>query len=173
MKGGPDNDWSVCTTWLLTNDCQWYLLDVWRGRVDYPGLKTKVRELAERWQADQVLVEESGTAIGLIEELRFRVRGVSGVTPDKDKVTRMSIASAIFEAGQVHFPEHASWLPEFESELFSFPNGRHDDQVDTVSQHTPEGDILLRRDNYWPHNDRILRCPKPHVSVTGQEVRLL
>lgn len=77
---------------------------MWRGRVDYPGLKTKVQELAERWQADQVLVEESGTAIGLIEELRFRVRGVSGVTPDKDKVTRMSIASAIFEAGQVHFP---------------------------------------------------------------------
>jgi predicted phage terminase large subunit-like protein len=133
-KGGPDNDWSVCTTWLLTNDCQWYLLDVWRGRVDYPALKMKVRELAERWQAHQVLVEESGTAIGLIEELRIRVRGLSGVKPDKDKVTRMSIASAIFEAGQVHLPERASWLLEFEAELFSFPGGRYDDQVDSVSQ---------------------------------------
>ena len=133
-KGGPDNDWSVCTTWLLTNDCQWYLLDVWRGRVDYPALKAKVEEIAARWQANQVLVEEAGTAIGLIEELRFRVPGITGVTPDRDKETRMSIASAIFEAGQVHLPEDASWLAELEAELFSFPGSRHDDQVDSISQ---------------------------------------
>lgn len=133
-KGGPDNDWSVCTTWLLTNDCQWYLLDIWRGRVDYPTLKAKVKEMAQRWQAKQILVEEAGTAIGLIEELRYQVPGIAPVKPDKDKVTRMSIASAIFEAGQVHFPESASWLPELEAELFSFPGSRHDDQVDSISQ---------------------------------------
>jgi predicted phage terminase large subunit-like protein len=46
----------------------------------------------------------------------------------------MSIASAVFEAGQVHFPEHASWLPDLEAELFSFPGSRHDDQVDSISQ---------------------------------------
>ena len=46
----------------------------------------------------------------------------------------MSVASAIFEAGQVHFPERASWLAELETELFSFPGSPHDDQVDTISQ---------------------------------------
>jgi predicted phage terminase large subunit-like protein len=133
-KGGPDNDWSVCTTWLFTNDFQCYLLDVWRGRVDYPSLKAEVEELATRWQANQIVVEESGTAIGLLDELRFRVAGITGVKPDRDKQTRMSIASAIFEAGQVHFPERAPWLPELEAELFSFPGSRHDDQVDSISQ---------------------------------------
>ncbi len=133
-KGGPDNDWSVCTTWLRTNDRQWYLLDLWRGRVDYPNLKAKVEQLAKQWRARQVLVEESGTAIGLLEELRFRVAGITGIKPDRDKETRMSIASAIFEAGQVHFPERASWLAELEAELFSFPVSRHDDQVDSISQ---------------------------------------
>jgi predicted phage terminase large subunit-like protein len=133
-KGGPDNDWSVCTTWLSTNDFQCYLLDVWRGRVDYPSLKAKVEELASRWQANQIVVEESGTAIGLLDELRFRVAGITGIKPDRDKQTRMSIASAIFEAGQVHFPERAAWLPELEAELFSFPGSRHDDQVDSISQ---------------------------------------
>jgi predicted phage terminase large subunit-like protein len=133
-KGGPDNDWSVCTTWLLTNDFQCYLLDVWRGRVDYPSLKAKVEDLASRWQANQIVVEESGTAIGLLDELRFRVAGIMGIKPDRDKQTRMSIASAIFEAGQVYFPERALWLPELEAELFSFPGSRHDDQVDSISQ---------------------------------------
>ena len=50
-KGGPDNDWSVCTTWLVTHDRRWYLLDVWRRRVDYPALKTAVETLAMQWDA--------------------------------------------------------------------------------------------------------------------------
>lgn len=60
--------------------------------------------------------------------------GVVGVRPEGDKITRMSIRSAMFEAGQVYLPERAPWLAEFEAELFSFPLGRHDDQVDSVSQ---------------------------------------
>lgn len=133
-KGGPDNDWSVCTTWLSTNDCQWYLLDVWRQQVDYPTLKDKVEEFAKQWGANLVLIEESGTAIGLLQELAYRVPGLTGIKPDKDKITRMSLASPIFRAGQVHFPESAAWLPELEAELFAFPSGRHDDQVDSISQ---------------------------------------
>jgi hypothetical protein len=31
-KGGPDNDWSVCTTWHRRGE-QFHLVDVWRGRV--------------------------------------------------------------------------------------------------------------------------------------------
>ena len=46
----------------------------------------------------------------------------------------MSLASATFEAGQVHLPAQASWLPELEAELFAFPGSSHDDQVDSISQ---------------------------------------
>ena len=142
-KGGPDNDWSVCTTWLQTSDRQWYLLDVWRGRVDYPGLKAKVEAMAKQWQARQVLIEESGTAIGLIQELRFVVAGVTAIKPERDKVTRMSLASARFEAEQIHFPTRASWLPELEAELFAFPGSSHDDQVDSISQAILHGESGL------------------------------
>jgi hypothetical protein len=36
-KGGPDNDWSVCTTWIVARNMRWYLVDVWRQRVGYPS----------------------------------------------------------------------------------------------------------------------------------------
>jgi predicted phage terminase large subunit-like protein len=124
----------VCTTWYCAPDCRLYLLDLWRGRIDYPTLKAKVIELARRWSASQVLIEEAGTAIALIEELRFEVAGLTGIKPDKDKVARMAIASARFEAGQIFLPEHASWLPELEAELFAFPGSKYDDQVDSISQ---------------------------------------
>jgi len=107
---------------------------VWRGRLDYPALKAKVEALARQWKASQVLIEEAGTAIGLIQELRYRIPGVTGIKPDRDKVTRMSRASALFEARQVHLPERAPWLAELEAELFAFPGSRNDDQVDSISQ---------------------------------------
>jgi predicted phage terminase large subunit-like protein len=93
-----------------------------------------VQELAKQWGAHQVLIEEAGTALGLLDELKYRVRGLTGIKPKHDKETRMSIASAMFEAGQVFFPERAPWLAKLEEELFSFPAGRHNDQVDSISQ---------------------------------------
>jgi hypothetical protein len=55
------------------------------------------------------------------------------IKPERDKVTRLSIQSAKFESGRVRFPSHAPWLAA-QAELFSFPNGSHDDQVDSISQ---------------------------------------
>jgi predicted phage terminase large subunit-like protein len=37
-------------------------------------------------------------------------------------------------AGLVLFPEGAPFLPELEMELLSFPQAKHDDQVDSISQ---------------------------------------
>ena len=46
----------------------------------------------------------------------------------------MEIQSAKFANGQVLFPKEAPWLRDLEAELFAFPRGRHDDQVDSISQ---------------------------------------
>jgi predicted phage terminase large subunit-like protein len=134
MKGGPGNDYSVCTTWAQTGDCKMFLLDVWRGRVDYPTLRAEVLALREEWRPSTILVEETGTAIGLIDELRYRCYGLVGVKPERDKIARMAIASAKFEAGNIYLPERARWLADLEAELFAFPGSRHDDQCDSISQ---------------------------------------
>jgi hypothetical protein len=34
----------------------------------------------------------------------------------------------------VHLPESAPWLAQYLAELTTFPNGRHDDQVDSTAQ---------------------------------------
>lgn len=70
-------------------------------------------DLAQEHDAAQVLIEDASTAMGLIQELRYQVRGLTPVKPDRDKIGRMSIASARFEAGQVFFPERAPWLERF------------------------------------------------------------
>ena len=133
-KGGPENDWSACTTWVLTRTREWYLADVWRGRVDYPALKAQVQHQAKVWKAKRVLVEDAGTGTAIVQELRRYVPGIIAVVPQTDKKTRMSVASGKFEAGQVFLPERAPWMMDLEAELFAFPLGRHDDQCDSISQ---------------------------------------
>jgi predicted phage terminase large subunit-like protein len=133
-KGGPENDFSVCTTWFISRDRRWYLIDVWRKRVDYPELKAAVRILASRYAANRVLVEDAGAGTALVQELLGEVDGILAVKPDRNKITRMSVVSAKFESGLVFLPERAAWLADFEAELFAFPGSRHDDQCDSVSQ---------------------------------------
>ena len=41
---------------------------------------------------------------------------------------------ARIEAGHVWLPERAPWLDDLRAEIASFPHGRHDDQVDSISQ---------------------------------------
>jgi hypothetical protein len=62
-KGGPENDFSVCTTWIVTRGVRRrYLIDVWRKRVDYPELKSTVQILANKHKAKLILVEDIGAA---------------------------------------------------------------------------------------------------------------
>jgi predicted phage terminase large subunit-like protein len=57
-----------------------------------------------------------------------------GQKPKGSKGDRMEAQSARIEAGQVYLPREAGWLDSFLTELLAFPSGRHDDQVDSVSQ---------------------------------------
>ena len=134
-KAGELNDYSVCTTWLIKGD-DYYLIDVLRERLEYPWLKKRVIEMAHRYAAHSVLIEDKGSGTQLIQDLRFDKTGVRpiAIRPEADKVTRLSNQSAHIEAGQVFLPQSAPWLDEFKVEVMAFPNGRFDDQVDSLSQ---------------------------------------
>jgi len=134
MKPDQRNDPSVCTTWHEKNGpC--YLIDVVRQRVDYPDLKRLVLSLRSKFAPDAVLIEDKGSGTALVQELAnagspFPI----AIDPKGDKLMRMHVQAAKIEAGQVYLPREASWLSEFLFEVLAFPRGRHDDQVDSLSQ---------------------------------------
>lgn len=132
-KAGPLNDYSVITTWLFQDHCYW-LMDVARKRLEYPFLKAFVLEQAQKHRPHKILIEDAGTGSALIQELRFSSYNIVGVRPVNDKLTRVQIVAAKFESGKVFLPLSAPWLADLEAELFSFPQSRHDDQVDSISQ---------------------------------------
>jgi len=133
MSSSELADYSVATVWHLKGgDC--YLLDLMRDRFEYPDLKRAALALKERWPRADVLVEKAGSGTSLIQDLRDSHESVIGIKPEADKVTRLFVVQPTFEAGSVIFPSSAPWLEDLVSELLVFPNGRHDDQVDSISQ---------------------------------------
>ncbi|MGC2223578.1 MAG: phage terminase large subunit, partial [Methylocella sp.] len=123
------------------------LADIARGSLDLQPARRRdeawSQASAKRWDARRVLVEDAGAGTSLVQELRGWVSGIVAVKPEGDKASRMAVASAKFEAGQVLLPEWASWLPDLEAELFVFPGSQHDDQCDSISQ------ALLDKNNSW------------------------
>jgi phage terminase large subunit-like protein len=62
--------------------------------VDCPELKHAVVELAARHKPRRVLIEDAASGTAPVQELRAKVVGILGIRPERDKVSRMSTASA-------------------------------------------------------------------------------
>ena len=125
-------DYSACVV-LLTRNEVFYVLEVVRGRFLFDALKSKVMEVKERYGSATLLIEDSPISRGLIQSLRERSLNVTTYKPNTDKRARLIAQTDLFAGGSVRFPRQALWLEDFTAELLAFP-GRHDDQVDALTQ---------------------------------------
>lgn len=136
-KSGELNDYSVCTTWLMQGE-MFYLLDVFRKRLNYPELRRAMIDQAARWSPSAVLIEDKASGTALAQDIRMGELKGAGlpirIEPDGDKITRAAAQSVAIEAGTVMLPARADWLADLRSEIVQFPNGRHDDQIDSITQ---------------------------------------
>jgi predicted phage terminase large subunit-like protein len=106
-----------------------------RRRMEYPDLKRAVREQYERFNPTVVLIEDKASGTQLVQELIAEgLHAVTRYRPQSDKVMRMHAQTAMIENGFVQVPEKAPWLAPYLHELTAFPNGKHDDQVDSTAQ---------------------------------------
>src|SRR5439155_23149467 len=116
-------------------DKHFFLLGVFRRRLEYPAIKRAVREQQSLFKANEVLIEDKASGTQLIQELiADGCHGVTRYQPECDKVMRLHAQTGMIENGFVHIPETAPWLAEYLHEMSVFPKGKHDDQVDSTAQ---------------------------------------
>ena len=127
-------DYSVGITFGV-KDGTAHMLDVVRRRLEFPDLCRLVEARAEQFQVDDLLIERANSGIQLQQNLRREgyLLPISPL-PRGDKISRLEGQLGKIEAGYLLIPETADWLDDFETELLSFPRGRHDDQVDALTQ---------------------------------------
>ena len=152
-----DNDPTACTIWGVfrdpaTQDPGVMLLGCWRENLEYPELKKRAVEMANRFFGDTshgrgmrpsvLLIEEKGSGISLIQDLRRAGLPVRAYNPgNADKISRAHVVSPLVRDGFVYLPENpkaegefAPWTDDLVEELTCFPGVEHDDYTDTFTQ---------------------------------------
>jgi predicted phage terminase large subunit-like protein len=135
IKAGMGHDASACATFIEREGIH-YLVDMLVVKYEYPALKRAIISHAAVQQADAVLIEDKASGQSLLQDLRLESDlPLIARMPVQDKQTRLLRVTPLMEAGKVALPKNAPWLAALEQELFSFPEGAHDDQVDAISQY--------------------------------------
>src|SRR5438034_11186435 len=100
-----------------------------------PRAQARRARAAALFAATELLIEDKASGTQLIQELiTDGCHGVTRYQPECEKIIRLNAQTAMIENGFVHIPETAPWLAEYLHEMTVFPNGKHDDQVDSTAQ---------------------------------------
>ena len=133
-------DYSAITTWGVftpTEDSgpNLILLDSTKGRYEFPELKREALRSYHYWEPDIVIIEAKASGSPLTQELRAMGIPVMNFSPGKgqDKHARVNAVAPLFESGMIWAPEK-SFAEEIIEECAQFPNGEHDDLVDSMTQ---------------------------------------
>ena len=133
-------DYSAITTWGMfrddENQMHIILLDAEKDRYEFPELRRVAHESFLFWRPQMVLIEAKASGIPLTHELSRMGIPVVNYTPSKgnDKHVRVNTVAPFFESGRVWAPMHKQYAQEVIEECASFPNGSHDDYVDSMTQ---------------------------------------
>ena len=85
-----------------------------------------------------ILIEDKANGTGVIQVLKTEILGIVAVHPDASKEARVQSVSFAIEAGNVYLPKDKPYAENFTwnfiDQCASFPNAKHDDMVDSMSQ---------------------------------------
>lgn len=140
-KPGVSNDFSVCATWGEYSN-GYYLLDLWRGKVNQPTLHNIAIEIAQKHSPDNIVIEDKSGGVGLIQHLALKTKlPVQSYLPRLSKETRALNATPTVAARRCWIPKQMTWvcghektdIDYFKKEHSRFPLVKNDDIVDTTS----------------------------------------
>lgn len=130
---GTENDFTAIAVFICY-DNKFYLCYMYRLKTPYPELKQNIIELINKYEPITILIEDKSNGSSLIQDLSIDINNIIPIKPVKSKEYRVNQILTMFEAGNVLFAKEQDWLDELETEILSFPNCKHDDQLDTISQ---------------------------------------
>jgi predicted phage terminase large subunit-like protein len=136
FKETSKSDFVVGQVWGKRG-AQYYLLDQVRGRMDINGTLSAIRSLSAKYPLSSAkLVEDKANGSAVIDLLNREIAGLIPINPEGGKLVRAVAIAPYVQAGNVFLPDPsiAPWIHDYLEEFAKFPNGTHDDQVDSSSQ---------------------------------------
>lgn len=136
FKDGEGTDYVAGGAWGRVG-LDYFLLDRVRDRMDFPATLTAVVAFASKWpNYRECLVEDKANGPAVIATLGKKLPRLIAVNPEGGKIARAAAVSPLIESGHVYLPDPSTctWVGDFIGECAAFPTGKHDDQVDMMTQ---------------------------------------
>ena len=130
---GTEHDFTAISVFVVQNS-KFYLWDLHRLKIAYPDLKSKIIEILKKYNPSAVLIEDKSNGTSLVQDLNSEYNNIIAIKPTKSKEFRVNSILTTLEAGNLLIAKNQDWVEELEVELVSFPAGKHDDQIDSISQ---------------------------------------
>jgi predicted phage terminase large subunit-like protein len=150
MAKKKDSDYSVIFVVGLSNDGNYYVLDIVRDRINLTERTQIIFDLHREYRPNKVIYEKIGmqTDIQHIEYIqeeknyRFNITEIGGNMPKHDRIKRLI---PVFERGKIYFPKKLSKVDYegtlqdlvkifIETEYQPFPVMSHDDMLDCLAR---------------------------------------
>jgi predicted phage terminase large subunit-like protein len=122
--------WAFASVIRVQKDLYW--LNAKHGRWAFNQAIQELRDERDRTGLP-IYVERTALALPLIQSLQREMEGVIAVEVKSKKEFRALAAQPNHEAGNFYLPRKGQWTADFIDEHAAFPNGAHDDWVDTTS----------------------------------------
>lgn len=134
FKDRKNNDFVAISVWGKVGN-RIYLIDLSNKRLNFTGTMREIELMKIRHdRITSIYIEDKANGSAIIQMLRDRMLGVIPVTPHESKEARVDAVSYLIEAGNVYLPKDKNFTWEFIDQCAAFPNGKHDDMVDSMSQ---------------------------------------
>jgi predicted phage terminase large subunit-like protein len=133
FKQGSDVDFVAIHVWGF-NGPRAFLLARRHSQMGFTATKDSIRILYAEFRPSAILIEDKANGPAIIEELSREIPGVIAINPEGGKISRAWAASPSVEAGGVYLPKDEPWVEEVIDEAADFPNAKHDDDVDAMTQ---------------------------------------
>lgn len=127
---------AICVLGRSVNSESIYLIDFKVDKMNFMDALGNIQKMYKKYPQSTVIIEKSANGLALIETLKRFIPKVLGITPKGSKLTRILNVSPLFESGQIYFPhpEMRFDVSDVIEELVTFPDGKHDDFCDSLSQ---------------------------------------
>ena len=134
FKDEDQSDYVAIQVWGKTG-ADIYLIDAVKKHLNFPDTIMEIRRLRGMYdKCKTTLIEDKANGSAIITMLRHEMSGIIAVQPIGSKMARVQAIIGAIESGNVYLPSDKRFTNDFVEECSTFPNGAHDDQVDSMSQ---------------------------------------
>lgn len=134
FKDANNSDYVTIGIWAKRGR-DFFLLDMIKRRMDFVDTLNAIRSvLKQNSDVWYTLIEDKANGSAIISSLQDEFGTIVPIQPDGGKVARANSIQGMVESGHVYLNKYAAWRDDFIKECCDFPKGRHDDQVDNMTQ---------------------------------------